>query len=374
MKGRIALQARLRASAALRGVRAHFGPFRRRRALWLGGAPATDADVRSWMDTLDMRELSQLEAVCAALSEAPGRTPLALEALLCRYIPGKPIDKNRALFEAERFYERARTVEADSAEVAQTYAQWAPPPPLPAVPLPPALVQRVSDAQRITWVLGAGISIGAGIPSYRGRGGVLNDAPLSKLMTLPAWLAHPDRVWAKINASRDFVRGRAPSPAHRAIVDICRGKQATVVTQNIDGLEARCGLPVIAMHGQLDGYRCQREEAYKDAPDPAWNDRSFPICPDCGTLLKPGVVFFFEGIDGDRFDRALDAIAQSDLVVEVGTSHRVKPVSSFWRYAVQKGAEVAIINPDTDATEGDVAFLLRGDCQQLLPALAAAVR
>ena len=75
-----------------------------------------------------------------------------------------------------------------------------------------------------------------------------------------------------------------------------------VVTQNVDGLHQRAGSrEVVEVHGSLReaecihcGVRVPMEDAVASLP--------LPPCPECGEILKPGVVMFGELLPaaGDR--------------------------------------------------------------------------
>jgi NAD-dependent deacetylase len=163
---------------------------------------------------------------------------------------------------------------------------------------------------------------------------------------------------------------RNPTPAHRVVASLARRYSGSrVITQNVDGLELAAGVEPIALHGQVSALTCLKEGRGVPARDERYNDETFPICPNDGALLKPGVVFFFEGIEGRRFDESIDQIRDSDLYVEVGTSHTVYPAKDFWKFARSRGIPVVLFNsePLKDAHEG--AWLVQGDCQRTLPGL-----
>jgi NAD-dependent deacetylase len=255
-------------------------------------------------------------------------------------------------------------------------------PPLPPagedVPVPQAVVDLFRRAPRITFLLGAGISRATGIPTYRGVGSLARPPEergkkkelLPPLNTFPYYLDNPDVVWAHYAELRRLMAARRPTPAHHVVAALTRAHAGSrVITQNIDGLEGVAGVTPIALHGQAAAFTCLKEGCNVPARDARYNDDTFPICPNDGALLKPGVTFFLEGIDGKRFDGAIDQIRDSDLYVEVGTSHTVYPAKDFWKFARSRGIPVVIFNaePLKDAHEG--VRLVLGDCQRSLPGL-----
>ncbi len=99
-----------------------------------------------------------------------------------------------------------------------------------------------------------------------------------------------------------------------------------------------------------------------------------PSCPRCRTrLLRPGVVWFGEGLDEAMLaevDKWVGA-ADIDLMLVIGTSAVVHPAASYIYEAQQAGARIVTVNLDADDSVGldedDFAFV--GDAAALLPEL-----
>ena len=110
----------------------------------------------------------------------------------------------------------------------------------------------------------------------------------------------------------------------------------TLVTQNIDGLHERAGTRgVIRFHGSIWELRCT--QACKQAPERWWDDRGPfpdmpPRCPYCGELVRPGVVWFKEGLETDVLQRSVAATA-CDIFMIVGTSALVYPAAGLFEQA-----------------------------------------
>lgn len=99
-------------------------------------------------------------------------------------------------------------------------------------------------------------------------------------------------------------------------------------------------------------------------------------CPECGTLLRPGIVRFGEGLDDEMLEEAQAWIDEKrvDLVLVIGTAARVWPAAGFVVQARKQGAALAIVNTDMenlgtarDLKHGDFYFV--GDSAELLPKL-----
>jgi len=61
----------------------------------------------------------------------------------------------------------------------------------------------------------------------------------------------------------------------------------------------------------------------KDAPESAAiNAKDLPMCPECGELARPGVIWFGEPVE--HVDEIFEMIDGCDLLLVVGTSSTVK--------------------------------------------------
>ena len=85
----------------------------------------------------------------------------------------------------------------------------------------------------------------------------------------------------------------------------------------------------------------------------SWRDETAPYpnlpprCPHCGGLLRPGVVWFGEGLDPADVIAAADA-ARCDVFLTIGTSSVVYPAAGLVHQAKRHGALTIEIN--TEAT------------------------
>ena len=63
-------------------------------------------------------------------------------------------------------------------------------------------------------------------------------------------------------------------------------------------------------------------------------------------MLRPGVVWFGEGLPQDIWQRAQDLMLAADTVLVVGTSGLVYPAASLPLLAIERNTWVAEINPN----------------------------
>lgn len=214
----------------------------------------------------------------------------------------------------------------------------------------------LAQARRIVAFTGAGISTDSGIPDYRGTGGqyeryqpvYFQDFLASETQRRSYW-EHKAAVWPPM---RDAV----PGPGHRFLVELWhRGILHGVITQNIDGLHEKSGLPeeaVVNLHGTnlaVECLDCSWRRPAGDVLDPLAGDvaagRPLPIphCPQCGGLVKPATVMFGQNLDPHQMERAAVMAGSCDLLLAMGSTLEVQPAASFPVMAHRSGAAVAII-------------------------------
>jgi NAD-dependent deacetylase len=239
------------------------------------------------------------------------------------------------------------------------------------------LAERLRAARHVVVLTGAGVSAESGLPTFRDPlTGLWSRYRPQDLATPEAFARDPELVWSWYGHRRDAARAASPNPAHLAIARLeALVPRFTLITQNVDELHRRAGSrSPIELHGSLFRSRCIRDGAvHEELVDEALAGRRLPQCPDCGALLRPGVVWFGEVLPEAALESAHAAVTNCDVLLSVGTSHQVFPAAALPAIAHASGAAVAVINPDVGATDRvpGVQYSI-GKAGELLPALVAA--
>ena len=240
--------------------------------------------------------------------------------------------------------------------------------------MPDDLIEQASNVlascRRVAVLTGAGVSAESGLSTFRGPGGMWRGRDAMSLATPEAFAADPELVWAFYNERRRLAFAVEPNDGHRALAAMQDGFELDLITQNVDGLHARAGSrDVIELHGRLSVTRCTRCGDEVDRPGEVLD--ALPTCDRCGGLLRPGVVWFGEGLPDDAMTQAAVAATGCEAMLVVGTSRVVFPAAEFALLARQAGAHVIEINPDAEGRAGET--LLREPSATALPRLWEAV-
>jgi len=236
------------------------------------------------------------------------------------------------------------------------------------------LAELLAQRQPCVVLTGAGISTESGIPDFRSAEGIWAQYDPFEVAHIDAFRRDPGRVWEFYALRLDVLLRAEPNDGHRALAELeeC-GLVRAVVTQNVDGLHARAGSrEVVEVHGSLReaecihcGVRVPMAEAVAQLP--------LPPCPECGEILKPGVVMFGELLPAEAIARAQQLAAEAGLLLVVGSSLEVYPVAGLPEQTLVAGGALAIVNRGSTPWDIEADVVIDGGAGETLGALAGIV-
>ena len=220
---------------------------------------------------------------------------------------------------------------------------------------------------------GAGVSAASGVPTFRGAGGLWRTFRAEDLATPQAFARDPSLVWEWYEWRRATIASCTPNAAHGVLAQWTReSPHCTVITQNVDDLHLRAGTErLVRLHGSIWELAC-----WQRCGTPRWRDERVPLpsrpmtCPSCGSLARPGVVWFGESLSPADLDAA-SAACSCDVFIAVGTSAIVYPAAGLLQEARSRGAFTAEINVEPTAASSAVDAAIQGGAETVLPEIAA---
>lgn len=230
------------------------------------------------------------------------------------------------------------------------------------------LADMIRGARRAVFFTGAGISTESGIDDFRSPGGVWSRMKPIQFADFVTDVDVRREDWRRrFRFRREFERAQ-PNVAHRAIADLVRGGNALgVVTQNIDNLHQRAGVPgphVVELHGNGTQAACLDCGAPYDLDDlEADFERTGDprVCDACGGHVKAAVVSFGQPMPAHAVRRAQEMCEACDLMVVVGSSLVVQPAATLPLIARQAGAALVIVNREPTPLDGLADLLVPGE-------------
>ena len=253
---------------------------------------------------------------------------------------------------------------------------------------------------RLFVLTGAGVSTDSGIPDYRDADGEWKrpSRPV-QFRDFMMDAATRRRYWARGLVGWQHLHRAVPNDAHRALARLERaGRVELLVTRNVDRLHQAAGSEaVVDLHGRADVVRCMRCDRRVPRADcqaelvdlnPAWaglgvsaapdgdadlagaDYESFfvPDCAACGGILKPDVVFFGESVPKERVARAMQALADADAALVIGSSLMVFSGYRFARAAADLGKPIAAVNLGRTRADELLTLKVEATCAEALAA------
>jgi len=244
------------------------------------------------------------------------------------------------------------------------------------------LAQLIVESQKTIVFTGAGISTESGIPDFRSPGGIWSryepeDFTIQKFLSGPA---ARKTIW-KMSAEGGLLTEAEPNLAHYAIAELYQlGKLDCVITQNIDNLHQKAGVPddrVFELHGNMGWVvclSCRRRFPMPEVLQKIEEGIEVPDCPDCKGILKPDAVFFGEALPQETLREATRRSRNCDLFIVIGSTLVIYPAAYIPTYAVEAGAKLAIVNLTSTPFDHYAAVAIQGGAGEIMPRVMERVR
>ena len=239
------------------------------------------------------------------------------------------------------------------------------------------LQQEIDSARRIVAFTGAGISTESGIPDFRSPGGIWTRY---KPIYFDDFMASDEmrrESWRRKFATDETMLKAEPNAGHRALAKLAeQGRLGAVITQNIDGLHQRSGIPdskVIELHGNATYATCL-DCGHRHELDPIRRDflgaGKLPLCEKCEGIVKTATISFGQAMPEVPMARAQEETLACDLFIVLGSSLVVYPAAGFPLMAKRQGARLAILNRDPTDQDPEADLVIHGE---IGPTLSRAV-
>jgi NAD-dependent deacetylase len=230
------------------------------------------------------------------------------------------------------------------------------------------LHEMIAGAQRIVAFTGAGISTESGIPDFRSPGGIWTKYQPIYFDDFMSSEEMRHEAWRRKFATDETMIKAEPNAGHRALAKLVeRGKMTAIITQNIDGLHQRSGVPdskIIELHGNTTYATCldcgQRHEL---APirKAFLGKGELPICAKCDGIVKTATISFGQAMPEIQMARAQDETMGCDLFIVLGSSLVVYPAAGFPKIAKRKGAKLVILNREETDQDANADLVIHGE-------------
>ncbi|EIM86282.1 DHS-like NAD/FAD-binding domain-containing protein [Stereum hirsutum FP-91666 SS1] len=243
---------------------------------------------------------------------------------------------------------------------------------------------RSRNCGSICLMIGAGVSTAAGVPDFRSDRGVYANAEKYNLpypeaiFDINYFKSDPRPFYSLAHDLLPLDTTIRPTLTH-SFISILHKKRllSMCLTQNVDSLELRAGVPpsrLLEAHGTFRTARCA--VCKKPYDGKRWKEdvreERIPKCDNvkCGGTVKPDVVLFGEQLPTSFFTK-LPSLWATDLLLIIGTSLIVQPFASLAHQVQEEACPRILINQDPAPSRAvfggraaDVSLL--GNCDEVV--------
>ncbi len=228
------------------------------------------------------------------------------------------------------------------------------------------LQEMIDDSKRIVFFGGAGVSTESNIPDFRSADGLYQEKyvyPPEQVVSHTFFMRKTELFYEFYKEKMMFLDAK-PNKAHLKLAELEQaGKLTAVITQNIDGLHQMAGSrKVLELHGSIHRNYCQRCGLFFNGKY-VKESEGIPRC-DCGGIIKPDVVLYEEGLDGDVIQQTVQAISQADMLIIGGTSLVVYPAASFIDYF--RGKYLVVLNKSATPRDAQADLCIQEPIGEIL--------
>jgi NAD-dependent deacetylase len=224
----------------------------------------------------------------------------------------------------------------------------------------------IRKSERIVALSGAGISTEAGIPDFRGPGGMWENSSIMEQLSASGFKNDPEAFYRSSLLLFSKIAAAKPTLAHRLLAQLEKiEKMHSVITQNIDGLHQAAGSSTVyEVHGTCCHGHCTKCGAGFDMAgfySEIENGKlKVPLCGACQAPIKPDIVLFEELLPVDAWNGSVEAAQQCDLMLVFGSSLVVYPAAELPMIAVENGARLVIVNLEPTCYDHMADVMIQG--------------
>jgi NAD-dependent deacetylase len=243
---------------------------------------------------------------------------------------------------------------------------------------PSALAELIRESGCTVVLSGAGISVPSGIPDFRTpETGLWANVDPMEVAHIDVFERDPARFWSYYRPRFQSLGDKRPNPAHEALAELeRRGLIEGVITQNIDRLHRAGGSRnVVEVHGSIETSSCTRcATVFEiDEVEELFDEEGVAICSACRGAVKPDVVLFGELLPESAMARAHGLAERAELMICVGSSLAVHPVSGLPQLTLDCGGRLAIVTQGATPYDDDAELKLSGEVVDELAGVMAAL-
>ncbi len=241
------------------------------------------------------------------------------------------------------------------------------------------VAQLIIDSDNIVILSGAGMSTESRIADFRTPGtGLWERIDPYEFGDISSYVGDTQNYFNMMLEVGLAIFKAKPNRGHKALTKLHKlGKLQGILTQNIDNLhqKARTKCTIVQLHGTVNEAKCLTCQkifpiTYLVNKILAGQDTT---CIECGGLLKPNVIFFGEPLETNVIKQADEIINTCDLLIVLGSSLQVSPVSYYPTKVITRGAKLVIINIQDTYMDSQAEIVIHDKIGEIFPIIVEMV-
>ncbi|MDE5413242.1 SIR2 family NAD-dependent protein deacylase [Alkalihalobacterium chitinilyticum] len=231
------------------------------------------------------------------------------------------------------------------------------------------LYHALVESNHTVVLTGAGMSVESGIPDFRSKSGWWKNIDPLTVATVDALEEDYDLFHEFYSTRLQTLGDCRPHDGHRILA---KWEQKNLVhevaTQNVDELHMMAGSKQVdQLHGSIRTFRCH--QCGSSASFEQFKNKE--SCSICNGQIRPNVVLFGEMLPEDAWNSALHHIERAELVIVIGTSLQVYPVSQLPQMTQGK---TVYINKEVNDHHSFFDLIIEGSAKETLIAVDQLIR
>ena len=234
------------------------------------------------------------------------------------------------------------------------------------------IISLIKASERTVILTGAGISTESGLPDFRSNDGFWTK---NKPIQFNEFLLSEEKQrlsWERNIELHSLLKNIKPNIGH-AFVEKIIGLQKNnfLITQNIDGLHQKSGIPknkIIEIHGsaiEAACLECEAKQNVLDFHDAIKSKIPLPKCSVCGGVVKVATISFGQPMNEIDMMHASKIVEESDLMIVMGSSLKVLPAGKLPNLAMQSGSKLIILNREKTRYDSSADIVINDELQNI---------
>ncbi len=234
------------------------------------------------------------------------------------------------------------------------------------------IIKLVKASKSTVILTGAGISTESGLPDFRSDNGFWTK---NKPIQFNEFLLSEEKQrlsWERNIELHSLLKNIEPNLGHMFVEKIIGlQKNNFLITQNIDGLHQKSGVPknkIIEIHGsaiEAACLECEAKQNILDFHDAIKFQGPLPKCTVCGGVVKVATISFGQPMNEMDMMHASKIVEESDLMIVMGSSLKVLPAGKLPNLAMQSGSKLIILNREKTRYDQSADIVINDELQNI---------